>query len=148
MSLTSTYVLMGDNKWYKNPIITNLLTESMWFICYDDDDPIELVVEESLWEDITKIDELLKELKQMGYRIKLRRDAITWRPSGRIFPGIRNSVCSYSTFIIGHRYAPIIDKELHQIKHTGVYNEKPNCQGTFYKNMMRRTPTNGKQMGY
>jgi len=137
MSLTSTYVLMGDNKWYKNPIITNLLTESMWFICYDDDDPIELVVEESLWEDITKIDELLKELKQMGYRIKLRRDAITWRPSMRIYPGDGDTTMnSYAAFIMGHTHAPLMDKYI--IKSEKNYKERPDCQGMFYDNKVRR----------
>jgi len=42
MSLVPTFVLMDDNKWYKNPS----LGEKNWFICFDDDDPIELVIKE------------------------------------------------------------------------------------------------------
>lgn len=46
MSLVSTYVYATDGKFYKNPVIKG----EGWFICFDDDDPPELVVELSLYK--------------------------------------------------------------------------------------------------
>jgi hypothetical protein len=40
MSLVSTYV-KADGKYYKNPVYRG----KDWFICFDDDDPIEVVME-------------------------------------------------------------------------------------------------------
>lgn len=39
MSLVPTYVQMADTCWYKNPVIYH----DDWFLCFDDDDPPELV---------------------------------------------------------------------------------------------------------
>ena len=43
MSLVPTYVLFDDGKWYKDPCIQP--EDFSWYICFDDDDPIELVIE-------------------------------------------------------------------------------------------------------
>lgn len=40
MSLVSTYVRATDGKLYKNPVLSG----QGWFICFDDDDPVELVI--------------------------------------------------------------------------------------------------------
>lgn len=40
MSLVSTYVRAVDGKLYRNPVIRG----EGWFLCFDDDDPPELVV--------------------------------------------------------------------------------------------------------
>lgn len=49
MSLVSTWVRFADGNWRKNPVIHGHLalgTETLaWFICFDDDEPPELVVE-------------------------------------------------------------------------------------------------------
>lgn len=42
MSLVSTYCLADDGKWYKEPVLGG----EDWFICFDDDDPPELVFKE------------------------------------------------------------------------------------------------------
>jgi hypothetical protein len=42
MSLVSTYALADDGKWYQNPVLGSPGYD--WFICFDDDDPIELVI--------------------------------------------------------------------------------------------------------
>ena len=44
MSLVSTYVRADDGKMYQNPVLSG----DGWFICFDDDDPVELVVKNSL----------------------------------------------------------------------------------------------------
>lgn len=41
MSLVSTYVLFSDGRYYKNPTIRG----DGWFLCFDDDDQPELVVQ-------------------------------------------------------------------------------------------------------
>lgn len=40
MSLVPTWVRMNDGKFYQNPVIAG----AGWYICFDDDDPPELVV--------------------------------------------------------------------------------------------------------
>lgn len=42
MSLVSTYVRAADGKLYKNPSVRG----DFWFVCFDDDEPPELVVME------------------------------------------------------------------------------------------------------
>ena len=41
MSLCSTFVQADDGLWYRNPVVEG----KGWFVCWDDDDPIELVVQ-------------------------------------------------------------------------------------------------------
>lgn len=40
MSLVSTYVQSKQGNWYENPTVEG----DGWFICWDDDEPIELVI--------------------------------------------------------------------------------------------------------
>lgn len=40
MSLVSTYVRADDGNLYRDPVLSG----NGWFICFDDDDPVELVV--------------------------------------------------------------------------------------------------------
>lgn len=42
MSLVSTYCLADDGQWYREPVLRG----EDWFICFDDDDPPELVFKE------------------------------------------------------------------------------------------------------
>lgn len=42
MSMVSTYALADDGKWYRNPVLG--IRDRDFFICFDDDDPIELVI--------------------------------------------------------------------------------------------------------
>jgi hypothetical protein len=42
MSLCATYVCADDGKFYKNPTYRD--PSGKWFVCFDDDDPPELVV--------------------------------------------------------------------------------------------------------
>lgn len=41
MSLVSSYVYADEGKWYQNP---TLGVVGKWFLCFDDDDPDELVI--------------------------------------------------------------------------------------------------------
>jgi hypothetical protein len=40
MSLNSPYVCCSDSKWYKDPVWRG----PDWFVCYDDDDPPEIII--------------------------------------------------------------------------------------------------------
>lgn len=44
MSLVSSYIKCNDGKWYQNLVYRDQNNE--WFICFDDDDPVELVIRE------------------------------------------------------------------------------------------------------
>ena len=45
MSLTSTYVEADDGLFYKDPLLHSRTDPVTWFICFDDDDPPELVID-------------------------------------------------------------------------------------------------------
>ncbi len=42
MSLVSTYALASDGRYYANPVLRD--AEHRWFVCWDDNDPTELVM--------------------------------------------------------------------------------------------------------
>lgn len=59
MSLVSTYVRAVDGQLYRNPIIYG----DGWFVCFDDDDPMELVVfERTVWPDLNWLATICKRL--------------------------------------------------------------------------------------
>lgn len=45
MSLVPTYALDRNGQWWRDPVLSGwFLGKSEWFICFDDDDPIEMVI--------------------------------------------------------------------------------------------------------
>lgn len=60
MSLVSTYVKCTDGKWYRNPVYR--AKDKSWFICFDDNDPVELVVKKNCQLGAEQI------LKEVGIR--------------------------------------------------------------------------------
>lgn len=61
MSLVSTWVEMDDGRWHQNPVLGQ---GKRWFICYDDDDPIELVVQAQTYDQAhRRIEEAREALK-------------------------------------------------------------------------------------
>lgn len=46
MSLVSTYVVMDDGLFYKNPVIFD--DTNNWYICFDDEDPPEFVIRKNV----------------------------------------------------------------------------------------------------
>jgi hypothetical protein len=62
MSLVSTYVQSQEGNWYKNPVVKG----DGWFICWDDDEPIELVVKKGMGLQIPTI---IAELKKQGWEL-------------------------------------------------------------------------------
>lgn len=59
MSLVSTYVESQERHWYRNPVIYG----DVWFICWDDDDPIELVI----MLGTKSVSEILTGLRKLGW---------------------------------------------------------------------------------
>lgn len=67
MSLVPTYVQSTSGKWYKNPVIE--AEDGTWFVCWDDDDPIELVIA----EDGPEPDGAINRLRGEGWDVRLGR---------------------------------------------------------------------------
>lgn len=65
MSLVSTYVQSREGNWFRNPEIR----QPDWFICWDDDDPIELVFRPTL---IARI-EIIAVLDKAGWAVELKQ---------------------------------------------------------------------------
>ncbi|MBL4656243.1 MAG: hypothetical protein JKY33_10525 [Bacteroidia bacterium] len=66
MSLCSTYVQSQEGNWYKNPIIWG--EDASYFVCWDDDDPIELVIRIDSNMTLKKV---VDELYSQGWNIEL-----------------------------------------------------------------------------
>lgn len=82
MSLVSTYVKAVDGKFYKNPVLSG----PNWFVCFDDDDPPELVIATRLNLPPERI------LNDAGIKYsKLRKQG----KSGRVFGGKIKNACAY-----------------------------------------------------
>lgn len=60
MSMVSTYVESQEGHWYRNPVVKG----DGWFICWDDDEPIEIVVEKDKGIEIKTI---LSQLAKQGW---------------------------------------------------------------------------------
>lgn len=54
MSQTSTFARCKDGQWYKDPVWFGNHAGHDWFICMDDDDPHEIVIEGAVGKDITR----------------------------------------------------------------------------------------------
>lgn len=120
MSLVSTYVRADDGKLYRNPTLRG----QGWFICFDDDDPVEIVLQLKKGEGKKQAAIRAKEiLKELGIR------PIDWCESGggmRIFKGnFRNAYAWF--FEINQRIpAKAISK------HDGIVDRESIYQGVIY----------------
>ena len=64
MSLVATYVQSAEGDWFENPIVRD--PDWNWFICWDDDEPIELVIKDSAAITAKMV---LDELKAKGWEL-------------------------------------------------------------------------------
>lgn len=116
MSLVSTYCLADDGKWYKEPVLRG----EDWFICFDDDDPPELVFKEH--SDINPY--IL--LRELGIKAKLKgRGHLSGRMFGRSDDYKFDDAVSFWLNIKKPIPASAITE------HEGVIDELP-FQGTLY----------------
>lgn len=118
MSLVSTYVQAVDGKFYRNPTIR----EKDWFLCFDDEEPPELVVKDSLLK-TKKPWKILNEA-----RIKHKPEGYQpWkgdRSAGRLFGGKFHPGTGFFIEITARIPVPT--------HHDGIYDEKPKKQGVYY----------------
>lgn len=114
MSLVSTYVLADDGKWYREPVLAD--DTHMWFICFDDDEPPELVFREGIGINPYMI------FDDIGLKAKLKGGP---RYSGRLFDNEFHD--AISVFLKIKRPIPA-----DRIKeHDGIITELP-AQGVMY----------------
>jgi len=85
MSLIPTYVLAEDGVFYKNPCLHGVYEDKIWYICWDDDDPTELVISNIV--DIPSANRLGKEiLNSLGKKYSKLRLINCYKGYKRTFP--------------------------------------------------------------
>lgn len=85
MSLVPDYVKYSDGKWYKN---STFGVADKWFVCFDDNDPPELVVDAGLYSKATFLGAVSTELGDQTLLEQYGRRSVTML--GRSFPPHRN----------------------------------------------------------
>jgi len=121
MSLVSTFVKMSDEKWYKNPCIYDETYD--WYLCFDDDDPPELVVYQP--QQLTKEKRMARIFEVIDKaKIKARVLVKTVSLSNRLFPPNWSGNFKPTASVYLEITHPIDLKEL-QVKHNGVSDELP-----------------------
>ncbi len=121
MSLVSTFVRMANDKWYKNPTISDLTNN--WFLCFDDDDPPELVIYQPQQLSKEKRMERIFEIVD-GAKIKARIQVKTVTLSNRLFPPNWSGPFKPSVSVFLEITHPIDLTNL-QIKHEGEFDDVP-----------------------
>jgi predicted RNA binding protein YcfA (HicA-like mRNA interferase family) len=123
MSLVGTYVELQDHSWALDPVLGD--EKETWFICYDDDDPIELVVAENA--NLTP-EQILKQLAEKGFVLKIASKGHT---SHRFFGSIElNSMKKADSY-----WLTVVDGAPNSdmlIEHDGFSKARPNEQGVYY----------------
>ena len=126
MSKIPTYVKFSDGLWYRNPIIG---IDATWFICYDDDEPIELVISAKsigkarvMWRIIES------HFRKRGQSITQRGNL---RPCGeRLFSKDKETPKfkhAYNVWVwISNPPADLV------MRHDGVHDERPKMEGVYY----------------
>lgn len=85
MSQSAPYVRCDDGLWYQNPVWYDIYSGHKWYICFDDDDPPEIVIARAVGADETE--RLAREiLTGFGRRYKLIRKGNTSGKCSRCFP--------------------------------------------------------------
>lgn len=137
MSLVATYVQANDGQWYANPVLRGKVEGRPWFIVYDDDDPIELVVNATTREEAERmkveIGNLLKEhgCEMRPYsmsRFKPATKIIMEQRGGRLFGGANSKFKPAFRAWITIAAPPV--KLI--TSHDGVWDSYPHRQGVYY----------------
>lgn len=119
MSLVSTYVESNEGHWYQNPVIE----DDGWFICWDDDDPIELVIAD---ETGLYAQTVLNRLHRQGWKLTIL--CTVDNVSRRLFNDVFKPATAY--FLTQYRNGPT-DRML---KDNNRLDAKPQGQGVYYYN--------------
>lgn len=116
MSLVSTCVQADDKKIYKNPILSG----EDFFICFDDDDPPELVIKTLNRSDTELHQRAIDILKNINLNTTISSKP---QKSGRLFESNLTFIDAYSIFITIN--SPIPSNSI--TKHDGIYDGQSEC---------------------
>jgi hypothetical protein len=121
MSLVAPYVQSKTNIWYEYPVIMR----PNYFVCWDDDEPIELVVKRHF----ISCEDALAELKENGWDVFMISNP--QRSGRRYFGSIKNRPVEASRVYLGQKHGPP-DELLERFKET--YEKYPGRQGVYFPN--------------
>lgn len=130
MSLVSTYVLCTDGQMYRDPTWHGRHENRLkWFLCFDDDDPPELVIESARGMNPQLVRQIASAILAGLPIRRFKLGKVEPGVSGRIFPqdGPKSLkfVQAYSLFV--SLYEPLPPPQ----KHDGFAHHQP-MQGVFY----------------
>lgn len=132
MSLYPQFVQMSNSKWYRNPIIYGQNNfGNNWFICWDESDPVELVLEYRI-----------KYMEKPGRKLQIITDCLqgagikakvfSCRFGGkRLFPH-DNWGKFRTTLSVFIKLLENIDLKNHMFKADEFFNEKPELTGDYW----------------
>ena len=132
MSLVSTYIKTTDGKWYRNLVYRG----EGWFICFDDDDPIELVIRKSSGIKPEDID-LLKQFPK--FRLSKPRSSGRNFGGDWLFPAVAYFLCAESQLSFGNPFPAPRETDTYD----KVFDEYPNTQGVYYGGRIEEYDTTG-----
>lgn len=118
MSLVSTYVKFNDGKYYKNPVIYG----DGWYICFDDDEPPELVAETRL-----NFKKLIDTASTIGFDVNKRTRI---HKCTRLYPSEYSEFRPSSAIFLSWKGK--VNPTGHWVKHDGVF-DKPKGQCVIYE---------------
>jgi hypothetical protein len=121
MSLVATYVFCEDKKWYKN--LSYRDPRGNWFVCFDDDEPVELVIKQEANLDPHNI------LHDLGILYSTIGSRIS---SGRLFnPKTLTFTKAYSYFVDCYGSQPFPTPR-ESDTYDSVHSEHPKKGGVYY----------------
>jgi hypothetical protein len=120
MSLVASYIRCKDNKWYKELVYKS--KDGDWFLCFDDDDPPELVIKESCKKTIAQICEEVGISSRTAFNANRNK-------CNRMFNGKFHE--AFSLFLrqdLEVYPTPVEGRD----EFEAVFDKMPNCQGVFF----------------
>jgi hypothetical protein len=128
MSIVSAYVQSKEGNWYQDPVVRG----PGWFICWDDDEPIELVIADGMISGAQlQPQTVLNQLHKQGWKLTIEYRGCE---ASRLFDG--KFLDARAWFLKQSRNGPL-DKMLagnKRVEPARIRNEMPQEQGVFYFN--------------
>lgn len=130
MSLVPTWVRMKNSKWYKDPVIYDKLEIGVWYICFDDRDPVEIVIQNPKKQMFKK--ERKQAIENVIRNLGINAQIIEHFSSGnRMFPPNWDIMTpAISAFI---KINSAIDSDKFKVMSEDIRNEVPKEQGVYYE---------------
>jgi len=119
MSLGYIFVKLDDGKYYQGAVLGD--TEGDWFICFDEDEPPELVIDRKSYDDGISPGRIIEYIGLQAEIISKSRHFM-----GRVF---KEDMKPAVAFFLKITAPPSVEWLKH---HDAVYNERPDSEGTFW----------------